>query len=93
MGNQARVGDNTTVVSTSTRNFPNRLGNNANVYLSSAELAAVAAIEGKLSTVEEYMRYAKTLDATASDTYRYLNFDQIKSYMDKADSIIPVKVS
>lgn len=93
MGNQARVGDNTTVVSTSTRNFPNRLGNNANVYLSSAELAAVAAIEGKLPTVEEYMKYAKTLDATAADTYRYLNFDQIKNYTDKADAVIPVKVS
>ncbi|MEI6897497.1 MAG: bifunctional aconitate hydratase 2/2-methylisocitrate dehydratase [Psychromonas sp.] len=91
MGNQARVGDNTTVVSTSTRNFPNRLGNNANVYLSSAELAAVAAIEGKLPTVDEYMKYAKTLDATASETYRYLNFDQIQSYTDKADTIIPIK--
>ncbi|MFT7053519.1 MAG: aconitate hydratase 2/2-methylisocitrate dehydratase [Psychromonas sp.] len=93
MGNQARVGDNTTVVSTSTRNFPNRLGNGANVYLSSAELAAVAAIEGKLPTVEEYMKYAKTLNATAADTYRYLNFDQIKSYMEKANSIIPVQAS
>jgi aconitate hydratase 2/2-methylisocitrate dehydratase len=81
------------VVSTSTRNFPNRLGNNANVYLSSAELAAVAAIEGKLPTVEQYMKYAKTLNATAADTYRYLNFDQIKSYMDKANSVIPVKAA
>jgi len=92
MGNQERVGDKTTVVATSTRNFPNRLGNGANFYLSSAELAAVAAIEGKLPTVAEYMKYAKTLDATAADTYRYLNFDQIKSYTDKADSIIPVEL-
>jgi len=91
MGNQARVGDNTTVVSTSTRNFPNRLGNNANVYLSSAELAAVAAIEGKLPTVAEYMKYAQSLDAVAAETYRYLNFDQLKSYTDKADTIIPTK--
>ena len=91
MGNQARVADNTTVVSTSTRNFPNRLGNNANVYLSSAELAAVAAIEGKLPTVEEYMTYAKSLDAVAAETYRYLNFDQIKDYTDKADTVISIK--
>lgn len=91
MGNQARVGDNTTVVSTSTRNFPNRLGNNANVYLSSAELAAVAAIEGKLPTVAEYMKYAASLDAVATETYRYLNFDQLKDYTDKADTIIPMK--
>ncbi len=88
MGNQARVGDNTTVVSTSTRNFPNRLGTGANVYLSSAELAAVAAIEGKLPTVDEYMKYAKQLDATAADTYRYLNFDQLESYTKKADDVI-----
>ncbi|MFT6985116.1 MAG: aconitate hydratase 2/2-methylisocitrate dehydratase [Psychromonas sp.] len=91
MGNQARVGDNTTVVSTSTRNFPNRLGNGANVYLSSAELAAVTAIEGKLPTVAQYMEYAKSLDAVAADTYRYLNFDQIKNYTDKADTVISVK--
>ncbi|WP_028864260.1 bifunctional aconitate hydratase 2/2-methylisocitrate dehydratase [Psychromonas aquimarina] len=91
MGNQARVGDNTTVVSTSTRNFPNRLGNSANVYLSSAELAAVAAIEGKLPSVDEYMKYAKSLDAVAAETYRYLNFDQIKSYTDKAETIISIK--
>jgi aconitate hydratase 2/2-methylisocitrate dehydratase len=91
MGNQARVGDNTTVVSTSTRNFPNRLGNNANVYLGSAELAAVAAIEGKLPTVAEYMKYVQALDVVAGETYRYLNFDQIKNYTDKADSVISVK--
>ncbi|MCG6200414.1 bifunctional aconitate hydratase 2/2-methylisocitrate dehydratase [Psychromonas antarctica] len=91
MGNQARVGDNTTVVSTSTRNFPNRLGNNANVYLSSAELAAVAAIEGKLPTVAEYMTYAQSINAVAAETYRYLNFDQIKNYTDKADTVISVK--
>ena len=91
MGNQARVADNATVVSTSTRNFPNRLGNNANVYLGSAELAAVAAIEGKLPSVDEYMQYAKSLDAVAAETYRYLNFDQIKNYTDKADTVISIK--
>ena len=87
MGNQARVADNATVVSTSTRNFPNRLGNNANVYLGSAELAAVCSILGKIPTAEEYMAYVSQINETAEDTYRYLNFDQIKSYQDKADSV------
>ncbi|MED5523546.1 MAG: bifunctional aconitate hydratase 2/2-methylisocitrate dehydratase [Pseudomonadota bacterium] len=88
MGNQARVGDNTTVVSTSTRNFPNRLGKGANVFLASAELAAVAAILGKLPTPAEYLQYARELDATAADTYRYLNFDQLAQYTKKADEVI-----
>jgi aconitate hydratase 2/2-methylisocitrate dehydratase len=77
MGNQARVADNATVVSTSTRNFPNRLGNGANVYLASAELAAVASIIGKLPTVDEYMEYAKEIDSMASNIYRYMNFHEI----------------
>lgn len=88
MGNQARVAEGSTVVSTSTRNFPNRLGTGANVYLASAELAAVAALLGRLPTVEEYQEYAKELDATAADTYRYLNFDQINSYAKKASEVI-----
>jgi len=88
MGNQARVGDKTTVVSTSTRNFPNRLGKGANVYLASAELAAVASIMGKLPTPAEYLQYAKKLDATAADTYRYMNFDQIAAYQSKAEKIV-----
>ena len=89
MGNQARVGDNTTVVSTSTRNFPNRLGTGSNVYLASAELAAVASLEGKLPTTAEYMAYANKLDTMASDVYRYLNFDQLPSYVSAAENIIP----
>jgi aconitate hydratase 2 / 2-methylisocitrate dehydratase len=88
MGNQARVGDGTTVVSTSTRNFPNRLGQGANVYLASAELASVAAILGRIPTTEEYLTYAKELDAMAGDVYRYLNFDQIESYTSKAAEVI-----
>jgi aconitate hydratase 2/2-methylisocitrate dehydratase len=84
MGNQAQVNPGTTVVSTSTRNFPNRLGKGSNVYLSSAELAAVAAIVGKLPTVEEYMKYASRLDAMSADLYRYLNFNEIKTYVTKA---------
>lgn len=84
MGNQARVADNATVVSTSTRNFPNRLGNGANVFLSSAELAAVASILGRLPTVDEYMAYAKDINAMAGEIYRYLNFHQIAEFQAKA---------
>jgi aconitate hydratase 2/2-methylisocitrate dehydratase len=84
MGNQARVAENSTVVSTSTRNFPNRLGNGANVYLSSAELAAVCSILGKIPTFDEYMHYASQINETAADTYRYLNFDRMDSYRKKA---------
>ncbi|MGF1765581.1 bifunctional aconitate hydratase 2/2-methylisocitrate dehydratase [Aliivibrio kagoshimensis] len=88
MGNQARVGDATTVMSTSTRNFPNRLGNGANVYLSSAELASVGAILGRIPTFEEYIEYANQLDATAADTYSYLNFHKMAEYTEKADTVI-----
>jgi aconitate hydratase 2/2-methylisocitrate dehydratase len=88
MGNQARVAEGATVVSTSTRNFPNRLGTGANVYLASAELAAVAALLGRLPSPEEYQEYAKELDATAADTYRYLNFDQLEAYTKKAGEVI-----
>ena len=87
MGNQARVAEKSTVVSTSTRNFPNRLGKGANVYLASAELAAVSAILGRLPTPAEYLEYAGKLDATASDTYRYLNFDELPQYVESADKV------
>lgn len=91
MGNQARVAPNSTVVSTSTRNFPNRLGNGANVYLASAELAAIASILGKLPTVEEYMAYAKDLDTMAEDIYRYMNFHEIEDFKKSASQVtIPV---
>ncbi len=85
MGNQARVASNSTVVSTSTRNFPNRLGDGANVYLASAELASVAAILGKLPSLEEYMRYAKVIEEMSGDIYQYLCFDQIASFKTAAD--------
>ncbi|MGF1909000.1 bifunctional aconitate hydratase 2/2-methylisocitrate dehydratase [Vibrio kasasachensis] len=88
MGNQARVADKATVMSTSTRNFPNRLGNGANVYLASAELAAVGAILGRIPNKEEYLEYAKQIDATAADTYRYLNFHKMEEYTNKADDVI-----
>jgi aconitate hydratase 2/2-methylisocitrate dehydratase len=85
MGNQARVAANSTVLSTSTRNFPNRLGDGANVYLTSAELASVGAILGRLPTPAEYMEYAKNIDSMADDIYRYLNFDQIAQFQKSAE--------
>ncbi|MBM4200522.1 MAG: bifunctional aconitate hydratase 2/2-methylisocitrate dehydratase, partial [Gammaproteobacteria bacterium] len=85
MGNQARVADNATVVSTSTRNFPNRLGAGAKVFLSSAELAAVCSILGRIPTVDEYMNSMREIQQDASDTYRYLNFDQMPAYQDRGE--------
>lgn len=84
MGNQARVGENTTVVSTSTRNFPNRLGKGADVFLASAELAAVASILGRLPTPDEYLKYSKGLDPMSKDIYRYLNFNELAHYTKRA---------
>ena len=89
MGNQARVADNCTVVSTSTRNFPNRLGKGANVYLASSELAAVAGVLGRLPTVEEYMEVAAELNTMAAEVYRYLNFNEIEFYQAAASSVVP----
>jgi aconitate hydratase 2/2-methylisocitrate dehydratase len=87
MGNQARVADNATVVSTSTRNFPNRLGKGANVYLSSAELAAVCALLGKIPTFSEYMTYMGEIGSKGAEIYRYLNFDQVPEYREVADQV------
>merc|ERR1712232_826669 len=87
MGNQARVAPGCTTVSTSTRNFPNRLGQGADVFLASAELAAVASIEGELPSVEKYMEYMDQVNATADDTYRYLNFDELPEFVSSADSV------
>lgn len=80
MGNQARVADNATVVSTSTRNFPNRLGNGANVYLSSAELAAVVASMGRLPTAAEYQQKVAGIEPMSDEIYRYLNFNEMDEY-------------
>jgi aconitate hydratase 2/2-methylisocitrate dehydratase len=85
MGNQARVGAGTTVLSTSTRNFPNRLGDGANVYLTSAEVAAVGGILGRLPTVEEYMEYAMKIDSMSDEIFRYMSFDQIASFQSGAE--------
>ncbi len=87
MGNQARVADNSTVVSTSTRNFPNRLGNGADVYLASAELSAVAAILGRIPTMEEYMEGVKDIEPMSADIYRYLNFHLLPEYQKVADEV------
>jgi len=89
MGNQARVAPNSTVVSTSTRNFPNRLGQGANVYLASAELASVCAVLGRLPTPAEYMEYAAKLDALAPEIYRYMNFHQMDAFTKQAENVIP----
>ena len=86
MGNQARVLAGATVVSTSTRNFPNRLGDGANVYLASAELAAIASIVGELPTHEEYMKYMNEINPFSNEIYRYLNFDEIPAYVNSANS-------
>ena len=85
MGNQARVTPNSTVVSTSTRNFPNRLGQGANVYLSSSELAAVCAALGKIPTMDEYMSYMGNINTMADSIYRYMNFNEIADFMEAAD--------
>ena len=85
MGNQARVAPNSTVVSTSTRNFPNRLGQGADVFLASAELAAVSSALGKIPDMDEYMSYMKTVDTMKGDIYRYLNFNEIQSFQESAE--------
>ena len=87
MGNQARVEANSTVVSTSTRNFPNRLGDGANVFLASAELAAISAILGYLPTIEEYQKYMEDINTMGPEIYRYLNFHEIASYKMAAENV------
>merc|ERR1711871_1501484 len=87
MGNQARVADKSTVVSTSTRNFPNRLGAGANVYLASAGVAAVSSILGRLPTPEEYQEYATKISEQSDDIYRYLNFDELPEFISSAESV------
>ena len=87
MGNQAQVKEGATVFSTSTRNFPNRLGKNSNVYLGSAELAAICSKLGRIPTKAEYMADMTVLTAASASVYQYLNFDQVKDYTDMADTV------
>ena len=85
MGNQAQVREGATVISTSTRNFPNRLGKNSNVFLGSAELAAIASRLGKLPTPQEYLKEMGVVDSDKDSIYRYMNFDQIPEYVEVAE--------
>ena len=87
MGNQAQIRKGSTAMSTSTRNFPNRLGIDTQVYLGSAELAAVCALTGKIPTVAEYLAQVQSLDAKAGEVYRYMNFDQIAEFKEVADTV------
>jgi aconitate hydratase 2/2-methylisocitrate dehydratase len=87
MGNQAQVREGATVISTSTRNFPNRLGKNTNVFLGSAELAAVASKLGKLPTKEEYLAATGVITAKADQIYKYMNFNQIEEYVEAAKGV------
>ncbi|MCY7369821.1 MAG: bifunctional aconitate hydratase 2/2-methylisocitrate dehydratase [Polaromonas sp.] len=87
MGNQAQVKEGATVFSTSTRNFPNRLGKNSNVYLGSAELAAICSKLGRIPTRAEYMADMGVLTAASETVYQYLNFDKVKDYTDMADTV------
>jgi aconitate hydratase 2/2-methylisocitrate dehydratase len=87
MGNQARVKDNATVVSTSTRNFPGRMGDNANVYLSSSEVAAITAKLGHIPSVNEYMLAMDGIKPMAGEIYQFLNFDQLSEYQEAVGHI------
>ncbi|RDZ28608.1 bifunctional aconitate hydratase 2/2-methylisocitrate dehydratase [Lysobacter silvisoli] len=87
MGNQAQAREGATVFSTSTRNFPNRLGRNTNVYLGSAELAAICSRLGRIPTREEYMADIGVINANGDKIYRYMNFDQIEDYKTVADTV------
>jgi aconitate hydratase 2/2-methylisocitrate dehydratase len=86
MGNQAQARPGATMVSTSTRNFPNRLGKDTNVFLASAEVAAVASMLGRLPKVDEYLGYASGLEAKSKDIYKYLNFDRMPAFTEAAKS-------
>jgi aconitate hydratase 2/2-methylisocitrate dehydratase len=87
MGNQAQVREGATVISTSTRNFPNRLGKNTNVFLGSAELAAVCSKLGRIPSVEEYMAEIGVVTKNADKIYKYMNFDQIEEYAETAKGV------
>jgi aconitate hydratase 2/2-methylisocitrate dehydratase len=87
MGNQAQVREGATVISTSTRNFPNRLGKNTNVFLASAELSAIASKLGRIPTVAEYHAEMGVINKDAASVYRYMNFDQIEEYAEAAKAV------
>ena len=83
MGNQARAADNSTMISTSTRNFPNRMGDGCNVYLASSEVTAISSLLGKIPTAEEYREYMTELNSMSQEIFRYMNFNEIEDYQKK----------
>ena len=83
MGNQARAADNSTMISTSTRNFPNRMGDGCNVYLASSEVTAISSLLGKIPTAEEYREYMTDLNSMSQEIFRYMNFNEIEDYQKK----------
>jgi len=87
MGNQAQVAEKAKLVSTSTRNFPNRLGKGSQVYLASAELSTVVAVTGSLPTPEVYQKYYAELGKDKSSIYKYLNFDKLESYVEAGSEV------
>jgi aconitate hydratase 2 / 2-methylisocitrate dehydratase len=87
MGNQAQVREGATVMSTSTRNFPNRLGKNTNVYLGSAELASICSKLGRIPTKQEYMADIGVINANGDTIYKYMNFHQIEEFKSVADKV------
>jgi aconitate hydratase 2/2-methylisocitrate dehydratase len=87
MGNQAQIREGATAMSTSTRNFPNRLGRNTNVYLGSAELSAICSRLGRIPTREEYLADIGVVNANGEQIYRYMNFDQIEEYQEVAEGV------
>ncbi len=91
MGNQARVEEGASVVSTSTRNFPNRLGDNSNVFLASAEVAAISAKLGYIPTPKEYLSLMKDIEPLSGEIYQYLNFNQIADYQESSSNV-PLEV-
>ena len=88
MGNQAQIRKGSTAMSTSTRNFPNRLGVDTRVYLGSAELAAVCALLGRIPTTEEYLSQVMVVNEKAADIYRYMNFNEIPQFVEVADTVV-----
>ena len=87
MGNQARAADGATMVSTSTRNFPNRMGDGCNVYLASSEVTAISSLLGKIPTREEYVEYMQELNTMSSEVFRYMNFNEIEDYLKKVRNL------
>ena len=83
MGNQARAADNSVMVSTSTRNFPNRMGDGTDVYLASSEVTAITSLLGKIPSLNEYNEYMADLNTMSEQVFRFMNFNEIENYLEK----------